>query len=247
MLTLDLVSSTNNNPSLHTTTSHNHQCPLLSPPTTITNHPSPRQHTPTMMTMRWQLHITSTQQLDEHNAVLTAHGNDDMPCQQYVPHHPDTDEASRWAAPTPFLFISYLTWQMATTWHINQHAVSYDSHDSAHPWTNSTTTCVYKPPKRPQLMTTTHDYNNPKPNGCHGPQRPPWPNDHHHPWPSVKTKVRCWSCSSHTTAQKCMTWLKAVNFTKIWLQFDFTKLCQVVWFPFLLHDWSSTFRWLWVD
>ena len=65
--------------------------------------------------------------------------------------------------------------------------------------------------------------------------------------PSVKTKVGCWSCSSHTTAWKCMTWLKAVNFTKIWLQLDFTKLCQVVWFPFLLHDWSSTFRWLWVD
>jgi len=70
---------------------------------------------------------------------------------------------------------------------------------------------------------------------------------HMQQWHSVKMKVRCWSYSTHTTAWKCMTWLKAVNFTKFWLQLDFTKLCQVVWSPFLLHDWSSTFRWLWVD
>jgi len=108
--TLNLVSSTINNPSLPTTTinnnpasplspmattSHDRQYPLPSALTTVTDCPSPRQHTPTTGTTRQQIHVTSTQQVDEHYAMSTAHGNDDVARQQYVPHCLDGDEASR--------------------------------------------------------------------------------------------------------------------------------------------------------
>jgi len=108
--TLDLVSSTINNPSLPTTTtidnpasplsptattSHDRQYPLPSALTTVTNRPSPRQHTPTTGTTRWQIHVTSAQRVDKHYTVSTAHGNDDVAHQQYVPRRLDGDEVSR--------------------------------------------------------------------------------------------------------------------------------------------------------
>jgi len=202
---LDLVSSTINNPSLPTTTiienpasppspmattSHDHQYPLLSALTTVTNHPSPWQHTPTTGTMRWQIHVTSAQRVDEHYAVSTAHGNDDVEHQQYVACHLDGDEASRWVAPTPFPLRKLLNTADGNNVAHQQCAGSSDSHDSTHQRTNSTTTHVYKPPNGAQSTTMANDHNDPKLNGCHGPQWPPRPtttatthNDLHRPWP----------------------------------------------------------------
>ena len=106
----DLVSSTINNPSLPTTTtidnpasppsptattSHDRQYPLPSALTTVTDRPSPRRHTPTTGTTRQQIHITSAQRVDEHYAMSTARGNDNVAHQQYVPRRLDGDEVSR--------------------------------------------------------------------------------------------------------------------------------------------------------
>jgi len=201
--TLDLVSSTINNPSLPTTTiinnpasppsptattSHDRQYPLPSALTTVTNRPSPWWHTPTTGTTRRQIHVTSAQRVDEHYTVSTAHGNDDVARQQYVPRCLDGDEASRWVAPTPFPLCKLLDTADGNNMAHQQHAASSDSHDSTHQWMNSTTTHVYKPPNGAQSTTMANDYNDPKPNGCHGPQQPPQPtmttmahNDHHGP------------------------------------------------------------------
>jgi hypothetical protein len=87
MTMLNLVSSTINNTSFYTTTiinnavspplptastCHNHYCPPLSPPTTITNCPPSQWHGPTTTTTRWQCHVTSAERLNEHNTMLTA-------------------------------------------------------------------------------------------------------------------------------------------------------------------------------
>jgi len=208
--TLNLVSSTINNASLPTTTiidnpasppsptattSHDRQYPLPSALTTVTDRPSPRWHTPTTGTTRWQIHVTSAQRVDEHYAMSTARGNDNVACQQYVPHRLDGDEASRWVAPTPFPLCKLLDMADGNDMAHQQHAVSSDSHNSTHQWTNSTTTHVYKPPNGAQSTTMANDYNDPKPNGCHSPQWPPWPtmttmahNNHHGPqWRPLPT------------------------------------------------------------
>jgi hypothetical protein len=57
---------------------------------------------------------------------------------------------------------NYLTWQVATTWHVNERAASSDSDDSAHQRTNSSTTRVYKPPNRPQSTAMAYDDNDPQ-------------------------------------------------------------------------------------
>ena len=94
--------------------------PWLSLPSTVTTHH--HNGTPTTMTTRWQCHVTSAQRLNKHNTISTAHGNND------IAHHPDSDKVSRWAAPTPFLLVNYLTWQMAMTmWHVNKCGTSSDS------------------------------------------------------------------------------------------------------------------------